>query len=71
MILALLETDVACCTCHVDDDETVRATENAEKQEERPHQHKSRLRLKHATFGCTRQRCRLNNSGIEQSIVCC
>jgi hypothetical protein len=48
MILALLETDVACCTFHVDDDETVRAIENAEKQEERSQQHKSR---KHATSG--------------------
>lgn len=43
MILALLETDVACCTFYVDYDETVRAIENAEKQEERSHQHKSRL----------------------------
>jgi hypothetical protein len=68
MILALLETDVACSTFHVDDDETVRAIENAEKQEERSHQHKSR---KHATSGYTRQRCKLNHSRIEQSIVCC
>jgi len=42
MILALLETDVACCTFHVDDDEIVRAIKNAEKQEERSHQYRSR-----------------------------
>jgi hypothetical protein len=50
--------------------EAIRSIDNAKKQEEKPHLHKSRLQLNHATSGCTRQRCWLNLSRIEQSIVC-
>jgi hypothetical protein len=34
-MLALLETDVACCTFHVDDGDAIRSIDNAKKQEER------------------------------------